>query len=125
MADVIGRMEAMAWKRACSIAFLHHTNKSSAMNAQGEMQQASRGSSVLVDNIRWQMYLAGCTKEEAKSFDIDETRRGYFVRTGVSKQNYGPPVAEVWMRRTDGGVLIPAEFSTSYTTAKKLEKEVW
>jgi hypothetical protein len=47
------------------------------------------------------------------------------VRTGVSKQNYGPPVAEVWMRRTDGGVLIPAEFSTSYTTAKKLEKEVW
>jgi hypothetical protein len=89
------------------------------MNGQGDMQQASRGSSVLVDNIRWQMYLAGASKDEAKTLGIDEAMRGYFVRAGVSKQNYGPPVADVWMRRSDGGVLIPAELSTSSVTAKK------
>jgi hypothetical protein len=73
------------------------------------------------------MYLAGCTKDEAKTLGIDEAMRGYFVRTGVSKQNYGPPVADVWMRRSDGGVLIPAELSTSSVTAKPFKKneEKW
>lgn len=119
MADVIGRMEAMAWKRACSIAFLHHTSKASAMLGQGDQQQASRGSSVLVDNARWQLYLSGVAKNETKKLGIDEEMRGYFVKVGVSKQNYDAPQSETIFRRTDGGVLIPAELSTSYVTAKK------
>ena len=119
MAHLVGVLEGVAARTGCAMVFLHHASKSAAMNGQGDMQQASRGSSVLVDNIRWQMYLAGCTKDEAKKLDIDEEMRGYFVRTGVSKQNYGPPVADVWMRRSDGGVLIPAEFATSGVTAAK------
>lgn len=120
MADVIGRMESMAWKRACAIAFLHHTSKSAAMNAQGDMQQASRGSSVLVDNVRWQMYLSGASKDEAKTLGIQDEMRGYFVRAGVSKQNYGPPIKETWFHREDGGVLKPAVFSTCSLTTKKM-----
>jgi RecA-family ATPase len=127
MAHLVGVLEGIAKRTGCAMVFLHHASKSAAMNGQGDMQQASRGSSVLVDNIRWQMYLAGCTKDEAKTLGIDEAMRGYFVRTGVSKQNYGPPVADVWMRRSDGGVLIPAELSTSSVTAKPFKKneEKW
>lgn len=119
MAEVIGRMEAMAWKQSCSIVFLHHASKSAAMGGQGDQQQASRGSSVLVDNIRWQAYLSGCSKDEAKKLDIQEPMRGYFVRTGISKQNYGPPVADVWMRRGEGGVLTPANLSNHFGSVKK------
>ena len=120
MAQVLGVLEGIAQRTHCAIVFLHHASKAAALSGQGDMQQASRGSSALVDNVRWQMYLSGCSKDEAKKLDIDEAMRGYFVRAGVSKQNYGPPVADVWMRRIDGGVLMPAKFATSTVTAKPL-----
>ncbi|EGR4165332.1 TPA: helicase RepA family protein [Vibrio vulnificus] len=108
MAQVIGRMEAIAADTGCSIVFLHHASKSAAMIGAGDQQQASRGSSVLVDNIRWQSYLSGMTQTEAEEWGVDDSQRGYFVRYGVSKANYGSPFAERWFRRHEGGVLKPA-----------------
>ncbi len=108
MAQVIGRMEAIAADTGCSIVFLHHANKGAAMAGAGDQQQASRGSSVLVDNIRWQSYLSGMTQAEAEEWGVDDGQRGYFVRYGVSKANYGAPFKECWFRRHDGGVLKQA-----------------
>lgn len=108
MAQVIGRMEAIAAETGCSIVFLHHANKGAAMAGAGDQQQASRGSSVLVDNIRWQSYLSGMTQAEAEEWGVDEAQRGFFVRYGVSKANYGAPFQECWFRRHEGGVLKPA-----------------
>lgn len=119
MAMLLSVLEGIAKRTGCTILFLHHASKAAAMNGQGDMQQASRGSSVLVDNIRWQMFLSGCTKEESKGFQIQEERRGFFVRVGVSKQNYGPPVQEIWMERKEGGVLAPAHLETSSVATKK------
>jgi hypothetical protein len=81
------------------------------MQGQGDVQQASRGSSVLVDNIRWQSYMATMTRDEAARFNVDEKRRGLLVRWGVSKQNYGKPIAECWLQRHEGGVLLPIDIS--------------
>ena len=108
MAQVIGRMEAIAADTGCSIVFLHHANKGAAMMGTGDQQQASRGSSVLVDNIRWQSYLSGMTQADAEEWGVDGSQRGYFVRYGVSKANYGAPFQECWFRRHEGGVLKPA-----------------
>lgn len=105
MAQVIGRMEAIAAETGCSIVFLHHTSKGAAMMNAGDQQQASRGSSVLVDNIRWQSYLSGMTQSESEEWGVEESQRGYFVRYGVSKANYGTPFQERWFRRNEGGVL--------------------
>jgi len=66
MAQVIGRMEAIAAETGCSIIFLHHASKGAAMMGAGDQQQASRGSSVLVDNIRWQSYLSGIRREQGQ-----------------------------------------------------------
>lgn len=107
MAQVIGRMEAIAAETGCSIIFLHHANKGAAMAGAGDQQQASRGSSVLVDNIRWQAYLSGMTAAEAETWGVDDNQRAYFVRFGVSKANYGSPFQERWLRRHEGGVLKP------------------
>lgn len=68
MAQVIGRMEAIAADTGCSVVFLHHASKGAAMMGTGDQQQASRGSSVLVDNIRWQSYLSGMTQSEAEGW---------------------------------------------------------
>lgn len=108
MTQVIGRMETIAANTGCSIVFLHHASKGAAILGSGDQQQASRGSSVLVDNIRWQSYLSGMTQDEAKGLGVDDSQRGYFVRYGVSKVNYGAPFQERWFRRHEGGVLKPA-----------------
>lgn len=107
-AQCIGRMEAIAADTGCSIVFLHHASKGAAMMGAGDQQQASRGSSVLVDNIRWQSYLSSMTSAEAEEWGVDDDQRRFFVRFGVSKANYGAPFADRWFRRHDGGVLKPA-----------------
>lgn len=122
MSQVIGQLEAISAPNDCATIFAHHSSKSAALTGQGDQQQASRGSSVLVDNIRWQMYLAGMTKEEANKFKVAEERRGYFVRTGVSKQNYGSPTQELWLLRVDGGVLTPADESSGLNVGRSTNK---
>ena len=108
MAMVIGRMEAIAAETGCSIVFLHHASKGAAMMGAGDQQQASRGSSVLVDNIRWQSYLSSMTQGESEEWGVEDSQRGCFIRYGVSKANYGTPFQERWFRRHEGGVLKPA-----------------
>lgn len=112
MAELLSQLERMVRLTSCTILFLHHSSKAAAMQGQGDVQQASRGSSVLVDNIRWQSYMATMTREEATKCSIEEDRRGFFVRWGVSKQNYGKPIADCWLQRHDGGVLMPANFKS-------------
>jgi RecA-family ATPase len=111
MAALLGQMERITARTGCSILFLHHTTKAAALNGQGDMQQASRGSSVLTDNIRWQAFLGGMTKEEAKEHGIPEQERGQFVRFGIPKRNYGAPMPDLWLRRGDGGVLVSADLA--------------
>ena len=117
MAKVLSVMEQICQEYQLSCLFLHHTSKAAALGGQADVQQASRGSSVLVDNIRYQEFLAPMSKEEAeklswysteeeKFLDIEDEDRSYFVRWGVSKQNYGFPVNEVWLTR-ESGVLVP------------------
>lgn len=120
MAQVIGRMELIAKDTGCSIVFLHHAGKGSALNGAGDQQQASRGSSVLVDNIRWQAFLCGMSEPEAKKLKLSPLERRFYVRFGVSKANYGQPLQDRWFRRCDGGVLQPVELSAP---AKKQRAE--
>ena len=122
MAEVLGRMEAITAATGCAIVFLHHSSKAAAMNGQGDQQQASRGSSVLVDNIRWQMFLSGMNAAEAKKFGVDEELKGYWVRDGVSKQNYGPPYGERWLRRGDGGVLVQGKLEVKAPAKKGVQR---
>jgi hypothetical protein len=73
------------------------------------MQQASRGSSALVDNIRWQANLTVMSKEDAiDKYDVAEDLRKNFVKYNVSKQNSGKNAGDLWLRRMDTGILEKA-----------------
>lgn len=69
MTKLIFTLKDIAYTQGCSVLFLHHTNKSSVFGGMsGSVAQASRGSSVLVDNIRWQINLATMTPAEAQGY---------------------------------------------------------
>jgi RecA-family ATPase len=110
MSRVIAALEHIASQTGASVIFLHHTSKSAALNGGGDTQQASRGSSVLVDHVRWQAFLCAMSKNEAKENGISEECRRNFIRYGVSKQNYAPPIADLWLQRQVGGVLRTHRF---------------
>lgn len=113
MARLVSSLEGVAYTAKTTILFLHHTSKSSAMNATADEQQASRGSSVLVDNIRWQSYLVTMTEKEAKQLGVYAGDRKRYVRFGVSKQNYSAPFADIWFLRHPHGVLRTHHFEKS------------
>lgn len=70
MSALINVMKHLAASCACSVIFLHHTNKLSVLDGKSsEVAQASRGSSVLVDNIRWQINLGGMSESLAEKYE--------------------------------------------------------
>ena len=108
MAALLAHLEHICRVGGTSIVFLHHVSKASALNGAAGEQQASRGSSVLTDNVRWQANLATMSEREAKAAGVPDDQRRRFVRLAFPKVNYGPPVADLWFQRERGGVLRPA-----------------
>lgn len=115
MARLLAQLEFVAKHTGASVLFLHHVSKSSARDGLADQQQAARGASALVDNSRWCAYVSKMAPSEAETLSertnglpIGE-RRDFFVRYGISKQNYASPTEPVWYQRAERGVLLPAE----------------
>ncbi len=117
MARLVATLEHVAASTGASVLYLHHVSKGSAREGQTDQQQAARGASALIDNARWCGFVAKMTEDEAKrlsdrAYDrqpIGNDRRGFFVRFGVSKQNYDATPLDQWYERKEGGVLVPVE----------------
>lgn len=106
MASLLGILESIAGDTGASILFLHHAGKGSVLNGGGDIQQASRGSSVLTDNVRGgQINMAGMTEAEAKTYGVAD--RGSYVRVVQSKVNFGGRSLDRWLQRAEGGLLVP------------------
>lgn len=116
MAHLVATLEYVAVSTGASVLYLHHVNKASTRDGQPDQQIAARGASALIDNARWCGYVTKMTEEEAKHLSdriFDRTpigeRRGFFMRFGVSKQNYDVTPIARWYQRAEGGVLLPVE----------------
>lgn len=108
-ARVMRNLERIAAATGAAVVFLHHITKAVALGGQGDQQQAARGSSVWIDEARWAGFLKTMDGAEAREWPVGDEFRRNFVRFGVNKANYCPPVLDVWLRRDEGGVLVPAE----------------
>lgn len=118
MGALLSQLERLAAASGASILFLHHTSKAAVVNGQATLQQAARGSSVLVDNARWSAFLAVMTEQEARTFGVAADERQNYVRWNISKQNYGAAIPDVWYRRGTGGVLEPITFNQKMMPAR-------
>lgn len=121
MARLVSRLERIALETGASVLYLHHVTKGSTKEGGADQQQAARGASALVDNVRWCGFVAPMTCEEASrlcadtegAVPIGEGRRKHFVRFGVSKQNYGHTPADRWYLRGSDGVLLPVALAAA------------
>lgn len=104
VAPVLGMLEKVARKTACTFMILHHVNKASNAPGQQAAQQAARGSSALPDNARWQTNLATMSEADAQARGMADVRKRW-VQVDLSKCNYGPPLEGRWLYRGEGGVL--------------------
>ena len=121
MNRVLGSMEHMCMRFGASCLYLHHMTKSAAMGNNGSVQQASRGSSALVDNIRYQEYLQALNPDKASGLGVVKTIGGVsktlkigkeyddYIEWGVSKQNFDRKAPVIWLQRQSNGVLEPVE----------------
>lgn len=144
MAGLVARMEYIAAQTGAAVLYLHHTSKASALQGQGDMQQAARGASSLVDNARWCGYISKMSRSESENltsrdFDrepIGHDRRHWYVRFGASKENYGiSDCPEHWYKRQEEGVLLPitlksaveapAPVKTNLIANKEVDNERW
>jgi RecA-family ATPase len=140
MAHLIATLEYVAATTGAGVLYLHHVSKGSARESQTDQQQAARGASALVDNARWCGFVSRMTEDESKRLTdrIDRApiadRRGFYVRFGVSKQNYAQAEPDQWYERKDGGVLVPAallDASSKETgkltpnSAKEIDDDNW
>lgn len=131
MARLVATLEHVAARTGAAVLYLHHVSKGSARDGQLDQQQAARGASALIDNARWCGFISKMSESEAERFSeraFDKKsiaqRRGFFVRVGASKQNYGMPLADRWYKRADGGVLVPTElFDARRESAKGGRRE--
>lgn len=122
-AKVMRNLERIAATTGAAVVFLHHITKSVALGGQGDQQQAARGSSVWIDESRWAGFLKTMDAAEAKTQCVDEEMRRHFVRFGVNKANYCPPINDAWLKREQGGVLVPAGIVKAISSEKRNKQQ--
>lgn len=87
-----------------SIVVGTHSSKG-AVTADSVDQSSVRGASAFVDNARGAWFLRTMTEDEAALRGVAITDRHRFACLRITKNNYGPTGAEVWMERVGGGAL--------------------
>lgn len=118
MAKLIGQLEYVAKETGAGILFLHHVSKNSSREKFGDQQTAARGASSLIDNSRWASFLSKMGETEAQVMGVSDGQRPYYLRFGISKQNYSEPFKDVWLKRVEGGVLLPADEDLAILSGK-------
>lgn len=112
MTYVIQIFKKLAAETGCAILFLHHVNKMSITSGSGDDQAASRGSTAITDNIRFQMNLVVMRQDEAEGYGVKREDCKQYLRLVSAKANYCDS-AEHWLQRVRDleGVLVPANMT--------------
>lgn len=111
MAKFLGCSQQIATQTGAAMLKLHHTSKFAAYNGLGTEQQSARGASSIVDNSRWGGSLQTMTERQEMEFatrGADIHDRTDYICFNETKASYGKPIKNLWLKRTTGGVLVPA-----------------
>lgn len=87
-----------------TVLLAHHSRK----GASG-LQDDIRGSSALVDGLRWAATLHRLNADDAKEFGMDKDEAAKLMRFQLVKANYVEPQEPVYLERGEGGKLIQTE----------------
>lgn len=116
MSNFVYAMERLAQQSGAAVIGLHHANRGAG--SEGASQNASRGSSALVDGARWLLNLARMDDKTAAGYDLSEQERQRYVAVDLPKTNNLPPRARCWLRRDVNGALRLAQPGMSSRTSR-------
>lgn len=115
-------LETVRKETGAAILGLHHVSQAGIREGGG--QEILRGSTALVDGVRWVATLQRLRKDQAKEYDIHEAEADRYLRFDIPKNNYAPPFPGLWLRREAGGVIVPTELErASSAHDRKAETE--
>lgn len=114
---IVEAMEIIRQATSATVLVAHHARKGG-----GEGADAIRGSSALVDGLRWAATLTRPDAEAAKRFGLDDDDRRALIRMDVVKSNARIDVPEMWLRRGAGGALEYAEAPKPVPSASQAQK---
>ena len=103
---------------ACVLLSAHAAKGSQSLDEPGS--HTARGSGALTDCMRFEFVLRTMTAQEARRFGIaDIAERKSYVQLVATKGNSLPPesFAPTWLKRVDGGALVPADLVRSESGA--------
>ena len=100
-------LERIRHETGAGVIGLAHINQVGVKDGGG--QEIIRGSTALVDGVRWVGTLQRMRRDRAKDFGVEKDDAGRYLQFDVPKSNYAPPFTPIWLRREDGGVLVPVE----------------
>lgn len=118
-------LEYLRKETGCTVLVPSHTGKDAGRTRDGS-QHAVRGSSALVDGMRWVGTLMNMSEDEATERGIAKEDARKWVRLEIPKNNYAAPFPGAWLHRVEGGVLVreePAEISKIVESQPKAERE--
>ena len=97
-------LDEIARDTGAAVLFCHHSNKLAMSEGKGDEAGASRGSSALVDNIRWQWNVVRMSAAEAKCFGVQDESRKRWMKICGAKANYGEDTGDLWLYKGANGV---------------------
>lgn len=97
---------------AAVIAF-HHISQAGIKDGGG--QEIVRGSTALVDGVRWVGTLQRLPRNKAPEYGVQESDVERYIRFEIPKSNYTRPFPGLWLRREFGGVLVPVDLDRTTT----------
>ncbi len=105
-------VESLRSRTGAAVLILHHMSKVGLREGSERLVAESlRGASALLDGVRWAAAMATLRKDNAKDYCVDRDDAQNYVRLDVVKNNYGPPWDGLWLRRENGGVLVPVSMT--------------
>ena len=85
-----------------------HLNKAASRSGD-TTQDAIRGSSALVDGMRWVATLSPMHETQAKERGMEPDDAKKWARFEIAKGNYSAPIPGIWLERQLGGILAPGQ----------------
>ena len=109
MSQLIGILEHIAQETGSAIIFTHHTNKASTTAGAGGESGAGRGSSAIVDQVRWSLNLTKMSKKDSIANKVPDSKRQKYVCVHAAKINGAEAFPDFWLQRVAGGILMPTD----------------
>lgn len=107
MSAVMSIFKRVGSQTGAAVLVAHHSSRASAAQGYGDTADASRGSTALKDDARWQVNLLPAGRDLLKKSGVNGADDAQYVVLADAKGNYAARRAPVLLRRTAGGVLVP------------------